>query len=208
MASADLGSTEWERSKISPQDINLLKKLGISKKQDALRFPSEESYPTPPMEYRVSFVDHLIRGLSAPIHNFLRGLLFVNPSKEIFSNWTKSTPKDLRIPRSFQHTREPPEEPGGPHVAGAAQALAAPPYCVAASSAFRLCLFAYKKLPDLNLRDGKATVRETFRSRRHREAKIWGTGVSVPHAAGTGKCPKFSIDTTAIFITLLSLEEE
>ncbi|KAK1677906.1 hypothetical protein QYE76_038754 [Lolium multiflorum] len=77
MASADLGSTEWERSKISPQDINLLKKLGISKKPDALRFPSEESYPTPPMEYRVSFVDHLIRGLSAPIHNFLRGLLFM-----------------------------------------------------------------------------------------------------------------------------------
>ncbi|KAK1608000.1 hypothetical protein QYE76_031673 [Lolium multiflorum] len=77
MATEDLGNLEWERSKISPQDINLLKKLGISKKQDALRFPSEESYPTPPMEYRVSFVDHLIRGLSAPIHNFLRGLLFM-----------------------------------------------------------------------------------------------------------------------------------
>ncbi|KAK1630928.1 hypothetical protein QYE76_005243 [Lolium multiflorum] len=29
------------------------------------------------MGYRVSFVDHLIRGLSAPIHPFLRGLLFV-----------------------------------------------------------------------------------------------------------------------------------
>ncbi|KAK1618578.1 hypothetical protein QYE76_024095 [Lolium multiflorum] len=77
MASADLGSAEWERSKISAQDINLLKKLGISKQPKALLFPSEESYPTPPMEYRVSFVDHLIRGLSAPIHNFLRGLLFV-----------------------------------------------------------------------------------------------------------------------------------
>ncbi|KAK1630845.1 hypothetical protein QYE76_005160 [Lolium multiflorum] len=77
MASADLGSAEWERSKISAQDINLLKKLGISKKPDALRLPSEESYPTPPMEYRVIFVDHLIRGLYAPIHNFPRGLLFV-----------------------------------------------------------------------------------------------------------------------------------
>ncbi|KAK1693776.1 hypothetical protein QYE76_010473 [Lolium multiflorum] len=43
MATADLGSTEWERSKISAQDINLLKKLGISKKKDSLRFPSEES---------------------------------------------------------------------------------------------------------------------------------------------------------------------
>ncbi|KAK1663286.1 hypothetical protein QYE76_051445 [Lolium multiflorum] len=73
MASADL---EWERSKISAQDINLLKKLGMQKPK-ALCFPSEESYPTPPMEYRVSFVDHLIRSLSAPIHPFLWGLLFV-----------------------------------------------------------------------------------------------------------------------------------
>ncbi|KAK1669961.1 hypothetical protein QYE76_058120 [Lolium multiflorum] len=77
MAAVDLGSAEWERSKISTQDINLLKKLGISKKPKALSFPSEESYPTPPMGYRVSFIDHLIRGLSAPIHPFLRGLLFV-----------------------------------------------------------------------------------------------------------------------------------
>ncbi|KAK1681351.1 hypothetical protein QYE76_042199 [Lolium multiflorum] len=77
MAAPDLGSTEWERSKISAQDINLLKKLGLSKKKDALRFPSEESYLTPPIGYRVSFVDHLIRGLAAPIHDFLRGLLFV-----------------------------------------------------------------------------------------------------------------------------------
>ncbi|KAK1698411.1 hypothetical protein QYE76_015108 [Lolium multiflorum] len=77
MAAADLGAAEWERSKIFSQDINMLKKLGISKKSKALCFPSEESYPTPPMGYRVCFVDHLIRGLSAPIHPFLRGLLFV-----------------------------------------------------------------------------------------------------------------------------------
>ncbi|KAK1551528.1 hypothetical protein QYE76_048358 [Lolium multiflorum] len=53
MAAQDLGNLEWERSKISPQDVNLLKKLGLSKKKDALRFPSEESYPSPPMEYRL-----------------------------------------------------------------------------------------------------------------------------------------------------------
>ncbi|KAK1617754.1 hypothetical protein QYE76_023271 [Lolium multiflorum] len=58
-------------------DVNLLKKLGLSKKKDALLFPGEESYPMPPIGYRVSFVDHLIPGLSAPIHEFLRGLLFV-----------------------------------------------------------------------------------------------------------------------------------
>ncbi|KAK1654025.1 hypothetical protein QYE76_071830 [Lolium multiflorum] len=74
MAAEDL---EWERSKISNQDTNMLKRLGLMKKEDAIRFPSDESYPNPPMEYRVSFVDHLIRGLSPPIHDFLRGLLFV-----------------------------------------------------------------------------------------------------------------------------------
>ncbi|KAK1694214.1 hypothetical protein QYE76_010911 [Lolium multiflorum] len=50
MAAADLGAAE--RSKITNQDLNLLKKLGISKKPKAVCFPSEESYPTPPMGYR------------------------------------------------------------------------------------------------------------------------------------------------------------
>ncbi|KAK1609889.1 hypothetical protein QYE76_033562 [Lolium multiflorum] len=77
MAAADLGTAEWERSKITNQDLNLLKKLGITAKPKAVCFPSEESYPAPPMGYRVSFVDHLIRGLSTPIHPFLRGLLYV-----------------------------------------------------------------------------------------------------------------------------------
>ncbi|KAK1663143.1 hypothetical protein QYE76_051302 [Lolium multiflorum] len=77
MAAADLGAAEWERSKITNQDLNLLKKLGITTKPKAVCFPSEESYPAPPMGYRVSFVDHLIRGLSTPIHPFLRGLLYV-----------------------------------------------------------------------------------------------------------------------------------
>ncbi|KAK1666582.1 hypothetical protein QYE76_054741 [Lolium multiflorum] len=44
---------EWERSKISNQDMNLLKRLGFTKEKDALRFPHEESYPKPPMEYRL-----------------------------------------------------------------------------------------------------------------------------------------------------------
>ncbi|KAK1607690.1 hypothetical protein QYE76_031363 [Lolium multiflorum] len=51
MATEDL---EWERSKISNQDMNLLKKLGFTKKENALRFPKEESYPSPPMEYRLT----------------------------------------------------------------------------------------------------------------------------------------------------------
>ncbi|KAK1698653.1 hypothetical protein QYE76_015350 [Lolium multiflorum] len=52
MAAADLGAAEWERSKITSQDLNLMKKLGITKKPKAVCFPSEESYPSPPMGYR------------------------------------------------------------------------------------------------------------------------------------------------------------
>ncbi|KAK1651810.1 hypothetical protein QYE76_069615 [Lolium multiflorum] len=53
MMSTDLGSAEWERSKISAQDINLLRKMGFNKKEDSLQFPKEESYPKPPIDYRL-----------------------------------------------------------------------------------------------------------------------------------------------------------
>ncbi|KAK1612065.1 hypothetical protein QYE76_035738 [Lolium multiflorum] len=55
MATTDLGSSEWERSKISAQDINMLKKMGFSKKENSLQFPKEESYPRPPIDYRRIF---------------------------------------------------------------------------------------------------------------------------------------------------------
>ncbi|KAK1611426.1 hypothetical protein QYE76_035099 [Lolium multiflorum] len=74
MATEDLNLSEWERSKISNQDVNLLKKLGLMKKEKMLIFPSEESFPTP--GHRIPG-NVLIRGLSTPIHEFLRGLLFV-----------------------------------------------------------------------------------------------------------------------------------
>ena len=79
-----------------------------------------------------------------------------------------------------------------------------------APSALRLRLFAYLKVPDLKLRYGKATVRETFQSRRHREAKIWGTGVSVSARCRDGEVPPegSSIDTTAIFINVAVSHEE
>ena len=88
--------------------------------------------------------------------------------------------------------------------------MVTPPYGVDPSGLFRLRLFAYKKPPDLNLRYEKATVRETFQSRRHREAKIWGTEVSVPARRRDGEVPPegISIDTTAIFITAAALHDE
>ncbi|KAK1660460.1 hypothetical protein QYE76_048619 [Lolium multiflorum] len=69
------------------------------------------------------------------------------------------------------------------------------------------------KGPDLKTPTEEATARETFQSRRHREAKIWGTGVSVLAPCRSGEVPPegFSIDTTAIstaiFITACSHEE-
>jgi hypothetical protein len=44
MAAQDLGTTEWERSKISNQDINLMKKLGMMKKKETLRFLSHPNF--------------------------------------------------------------------------------------------------------------------------------------------------------------------
>ncbi|KAK1682889.1 hypothetical protein QYE76_043737 [Lolium multiflorum] len=63
MATEELKFSEWERSKISNQDANLLKKLGLTKKDKTLIFPGEESFTTPHIGYRVTFVDHLICGI-------------------------------------------------------------------------------------------------------------------------------------------------
>ncbi|KAK1608538.1 hypothetical protein QYE76_032211 [Lolium multiflorum] len=53
MATEGLQSSEWERSRISNQDMNLLKKLGFMKKENTLIFPGDESYPTPRIGYRL-----------------------------------------------------------------------------------------------------------------------------------------------------------
>ncbi|KAK1681316.1 hypothetical protein QYE76_042164 [Lolium multiflorum] len=76
-AMEDVEICGWERSKLTNQDKKSLKKLGLLKKKDSLIFPGDKSAPNPPIGYRVTFVDHLIRGLSTPLHEFLRGLLFV-----------------------------------------------------------------------------------------------------------------------------------
>ncbi|KAK1646651.1 hypothetical protein QYE76_064456 [Lolium multiflorum] len=51
MAAADLGTAEWERSKITNQDINLLKKLEISKKPKAVCFPVKKA--TQPLQWGI-----------------------------------------------------------------------------------------------------------------------------------------------------------
>lgn len=126
-------------------------------------------------------------------------------------NWTKSTPRVLKLHEASRTPESHQRGATGPPDHRAARPRGgAPPYGVTASSALRLRLFAYIKVPDLNLRYEKATVRETFQSRRHREAKIWGTEVSVPARRRDGEVPPegFFIDTTAIFITAAVSHEE
>ncbi|KAK1632773.1 hypothetical protein QYE76_007088 [Lolium multiflorum] len=66
----------WERSKLSTQDNKMLKKMGLLNK-GVMKMPGDESSPHPPIGFRVTFVDFLIRGISVPLHEFLRGLLFI-----------------------------------------------------------------------------------------------------------------------------------
>jgi hypothetical protein len=66
----------WERSKLSAQDHRMLKKMGLLK-DEAMQMPGDESFPHPPEGFRVIFTDFLVHGLSIPVHEFLRGLLFI-----------------------------------------------------------------------------------------------------------------------------------
>jgi hypothetical protein len=50
--------------------------MGLLKKE-ALKITGDESYPHPPIGFRVTFVDFLTPDLVVPIHEFLRGLLFI-----------------------------------------------------------------------------------------------------------------------------------
>src|SRR5215203_3482511 len=86
---------------------------------------------------------------------------FRNPSKEIFSESDEINTQFPIFTGSFKNIRESAELSGPTR---------APP---------RLPFHLYK-LPDLKPRYEYATVRKTFQSHRHREGKIWGTGVSVP----------------------------
>jgi hypothetical protein len=60
----------WERSKISSQDCRMLKNLGLFNKE-AMQMPGDESTPRPPIGFRVTFIDFLIRGLSVHAMNSL-----------------------------------------------------------------------------------------------------------------------------------------
>jgi hypothetical protein len=54
-----------------------VKKEGFLSESAGIIFPRDKDVPSPPAGYRVMFLAFLLRGLSLPAHEFLRGLLFL-----------------------------------------------------------------------------------------------------------------------------------
>jgi hypothetical protein len=70
-------ATKWVPSSFEESDLKKAKKKGLLSESAPIIFPGDERIPKPPSGYRVMFLDFLLRGLSLPAHEFLRGLLFV-----------------------------------------------------------------------------------------------------------------------------------
>jgi hypothetical protein len=70
-------STTWVPSEFEQTDLTKAQENGFLTGGDQVIFPSTERIPKPPSGYRVMFLAFLLRGLSFPAHEFLRGLLFV-----------------------------------------------------------------------------------------------------------------------------------
>jgi hypothetical protein len=70
-------STNWVPTKFKQTDLTKALADGLIADSDQVIFPSTEPIPKPQSGYRVMFLAFLLRGLSFPAHEFLRGLLFV-----------------------------------------------------------------------------------------------------------------------------------
>jgi hypothetical protein len=69
--------TSWVPSEFKQKDLEKAQANGLISADDQVTFPSTERIPKPPSSFWVMFFDFLLRGLSLPAHEFLRGLLFV-----------------------------------------------------------------------------------------------------------------------------------
>ena len=65
---------DWAKSAVKDCHLEGLKKDGLV--PEGVRHPGSEVIPRPRPGERVSFVDFAIRGLSFPVHEFFRGLLY------------------------------------------------------------------------------------------------------------------------------------
>jgi hypothetical protein len=70
-------ATKWVPSEFKESDLTKAQREGFLVGAAPIVFPGTEHIPKPPSSYRVMFLAFLLRGLSLPAHEFLRGLLFV-----------------------------------------------------------------------------------------------------------------------------------
>ena len=68
-------SGAWDPSSFRATDLKRLQRDGVVL-EGAVRIPGDEAEPVPRADERVCFVSFMQRGLSLPVHPFLRGLLF------------------------------------------------------------------------------------------------------------------------------------
>jgi hypothetical protein len=67
----------WVQTKTGDKELSQIEKAGLLKNTPAESLAAgPEIIPRPPLGFRVIFVAFLLRGLSLPLHPFLRGLLF------------------------------------------------------------------------------------------------------------------------------------
>jgi hypothetical protein len=67
----------WVPLELEESDLIMAQREGLFVGGEQVIFPSTERIPKPPSGYGVMFLAFLLRGLSLPAHEFLRGLLFV-----------------------------------------------------------------------------------------------------------------------------------
>jgi hypothetical protein len=70
-------ATKWVPSEFKESNLAKAKKEGLLATDASIVFPGTEHIPKPPSSHRVMFLAFLLRGLSLPAHEFLRGFLFV-----------------------------------------------------------------------------------------------------------------------------------
>jgi hypothetical protein len=70
-------ATSWVPSEFEESDLLKAQRDGFLVRGEQVIFPSTERIPKPSSGYRVMFLAFLLRGLSIPAHEFLRGILFV-----------------------------------------------------------------------------------------------------------------------------------
>jgi hypothetical protein len=70
-------TTSWVPFVFTQKELNKARTEGLVSNDDEVIFPSIEQIPKPRDIFRAMFLAFLLRGLSLPAHEFLRGLLFV-----------------------------------------------------------------------------------------------------------------------------------